>query len=103
MEVACSHKKSSDREAKEVRLIKHFRDYYRTDHSIYELGLLEQHYHQDGNGYLIYKHDFLPEQIDEVILGCNCPMKEDEVYDLLAACDYPQTITVKRSTHLHRI
>lgn len=103
MEAACSMKKTSYREEKEVRLIKHFRDYYQADHSIYELGFLEQHYHQDENGYLIYKHDFLPEQIDEVILGCNCPMKEDEVYDLLAACGYPQTIAVKRSIHSHRI
>ncbi|MHA7855335.1 DUF2971 domain-containing protein [Marinobacter shengliensis] len=102
---ACCLKKTAYEVEKEVRLIKNFRDYYQEDHSLYEPDFLEQHYGfrtVDGRRRLLYKHDFLVEQVSEVILGENCSFSEDEVREMLWACGFPNSVNIDRSNHGYR-
>ncbi len=102
MRLACSLKDTSYQQEQEIRLIKHFRDYYEGDDRLYEPGFLGEHYDRI-DGYLVYKHDFLPNQIREVTLGCNCPLTEKDVHELLRERSFPSTVSVTRSRHRHRI
>lgn len=99
---ACSFKDASFSGEHEVRLVKWFREYHQKDTTLYGEEYMRENYaHREVSGVprLYYKHDFLPEWIDEILLGPNCTAKEQEIQQYLSELGYPLSqIKISRST-----
>lgn len=102
---ACTLKNKSYQVEKEIRLIKNFRDYFQRDHELFDPGFLTENYaHRivHGSRRLYYKHDFLVEQVREVMLGRNCTLEEADVRETLIELGFPHDLPISRSEHQYR-